>query len=46
MASLALGFLAGTYIDPVIEVFFHDAGLITIFGGIAVGGIFAYALTT
>ncbi len=46
MASLALGFLAGSYIEPVIELFFHDLGLLAIFGGLAIGGIFAYAITT
>ncbi len=46
MASLALGFLAGSYIDPVIELFFHDLDFLAVFSGLALGGIFAYAMTT
>ena len=46
MASLALGFLAGSYIDPVVELFFHDLDFLAAFSGLALGGIVAYAITT
>ncbi len=46
MASLALGFLAGSFIDPVIESFFHDLEFLAVFSGLALGGIVAYFITT
>jgi CBS domain containing-hemolysin-like protein len=46
MASLALGFLAGSFIDPVIESLFHDLEFFAVFSGLALGGIVAYFITT
>ncbi|MFW9993859.1 MAG: hemolysin family protein [Candidatus Odinarchaeota archaeon] len=46
MASLALGFLAGSFIEPILELFFDEIGLVALFGGLALGGLLAYALTT
>jgi CBS domain containing-hemolysin-like protein len=46
MASLALGFLAGSFIDPVIESVFHELEFLAVFSGLALGGIVAYMLTT
>jgi CBS domain containing-hemolysin-like protein len=46
MASLALGFLAGASIEPVFEVFFHDLGAFALLGGLSLGALMAFAITT
>ncbi|MFX1506304.1 MAG: hemolysin family protein [Promethearchaeota archaeon] len=46
MASLALGFLAGASIEPVLEVFFHDLGIFALLGGLSLGALLAFAITT
>lgn len=46
MASLGLGYLAGSYIEPIIEELFHDIGVNALLGGLAIGGALAFALTT
>ena len=47
MASLALGFLAGASIEPVIEdIFPEDFKAIAILGGLTLGGLLALAITT
>ncbi|MFX0016127.1 MAG: hemolysin family protein [Promethearchaeota archaeon] len=43
MASLALGFVAGSYIEPVIEEGFTALGILA---GLSLGAIFAFAITT
>ena len=46
MASLALGFLAGDFIEPVLEEVFHDTAFLALFGGLALGAILAFSITT
>ncbi len=46
MASLGIGYLAGQFIEPVLEGFFHDIGLIALFGGLAIGAFLAFGLST
>ncbi len=46
MASLALGFLAGDFIEPVLGEIFHEIGLLAALGGLAIGAIFAFSITT
>ncbi|MFX0123995.1 MAG: hemolysin family protein [Candidatus Hodarchaeota archaeon] len=46
MASLALGFLAGASIEPVLEVLFHDLGVFALLGGLSLGALLAFAITT
>ncbi len=46
MASLALGFLAGDIIEPVLEGLFHEIGLLALLGGLAIGALLAFAITT
>jgi CBS domain containing-hemolysin-like protein len=50
MASLALGFLAGASIEPVIENFLfphaEDSVGIALLGGLTIGGLLALAITT
>lgn len=50
MASLALGFLAGASIEPVIESFLFphsgESGAIVLLGGLTIGGLLALAITT
>jgi len=46
MASLALGFLAGDFIEPVLEEVFHDMAFLALFGGLALGAILAFSITT
>ena len=46
MASLALGFLAGASIEPVLEVYFHDLGIFALLGGLSLGALLAFAITT
>jgi CBS domain containing-hemolysin-like protein len=46
MASLALGFLAGDIIEPVLETLFHEVGFLALLGGLAFGALLAFAITT
>ncbi|MFX0051900.1 MAG: hemolysin family protein [Candidatus Hermodarchaeota archaeon] len=46
MASLALGFLAGSFIEPFIEILFEDLGILAILGGLSLGGLLAFSITT
>lgn len=46
MASLALGFLAGSFIEPVLEHFFEELAFLGILAGLSLGGVFAFAITT
>ncbi|MFX1283036.1 MAG: hemolysin family protein [Promethearchaeota archaeon] len=55
MASLALGFLAGASIEPVIESLFEALGFITfldklgvlvLLGGLSLGALLAFSMTT
>jgi CBS domain containing-hemolysin-like protein len=46
MASLALGFLAGSFIEPFIEILFEDLGILAILGGLSLGAILAFSITT
>ncbi len=55
MASLALGFLAGASIEPVIESIFEVVGFITfldelgilvLLGGLSLGALLAFSMTT
>jgi len=46
MASLALGFLAGDFIEPVLEEVFHDMAFLALFSGLALGAILAFSITT
>ncbi|MFX0084662.1 MAG: hemolysin family protein [Candidatus Hodarchaeota archaeon] len=46
MASLALGFLAGDIIEPVLEDLFHELGFLALLGGLAIGALLAFAITT
>lgn len=49
MASLALGFLAGASIEPVLEIFFHEIGLgggLVLLGGLSLGVLLAFSITT
>ncbi len=46
MASLGLGYLTGAFIEPIVETFFEDLGIIALLGGLAIGATLAFALTT
>ncbi|UCE14458.1 MAG: HlyC/CorC family transporter, partial [Candidatus Heimdallarchaeota archaeon] len=46
MASLALGFLAGSSIEPVIEELFTEWGILALLGGLSAGALLAFAITT
>lgn len=47
MASLALGFLAGDVIEPILEDdIFHGIPFLAVFSGLAIGAILAFAITT
>jgi CBS domain containing-hemolysin-like protein len=46
MASLALGFLAGAFIEPVLEEFFAEVAFLAVLSGLSIGAILAFAITT
>jgi CBS domain containing-hemolysin-like protein len=46
MASLALGFVGGLFLEPFIEELFHGIKIAGVLIGIAFGGIIAYAIVT
>jgi CBS domain containing-hemolysin-like protein len=46
MASLALGFIAGAAIEPVLEEFFAEIGFLALLSGLSLGVILAFAITT
>ncbi|MHA1966201.1 MAG: hemolysin family protein [Candidatus Hodarchaeales archaeon] len=47
MASLALGFLAGDIIEPILEDdIFPGIPFLAVFGGLAIGALLAFAITT
>ncbi|MHA2225358.1 MAG: hemolysin family protein [Candidatus Hodarchaeales archaeon] len=46
MASLALGFLAGSFIEPVIEDIFDEIPFFAIFAGLSLGALLAFAIVT
>lgn len=46
MASLALGFIAGSFIEPVLEGLFEEIAFLAFFASLSLGAILAFALTT
>ena len=46
MASLALGFLAGSFIEPVIEGLVEELAFLGILAGLSLGAILAFSITT
>ena len=46
MASLALGFIAGSFIEPVLEGLFEEIAFLAVFAGLSLGAILAFAITT
>ncbi|MHA2247622.1 MAG: hemolysin family protein [Candidatus Hodarchaeales archaeon] len=46
MASLALGFIAGSFIEPVLESLFEELAFLAILASLSLGAIFAFAITT
>ena len=46
MASLALGFVAGSFIEPVLEDLFEELAFLGLLAGLSLGAILAFAITT
>jgi len=46
MASLGIGYLAGSFIEPFIEEILGGFGLIALLGGLALGAFLAFGLST
>ncbi|MCK5605918.1 HlyC/CorC family transporter, partial [Candidatus Pacearchaeota archaeon] len=46
MASLALGFIAGSFIEPVLEGLFEELAFLAVLAGLSLGAILAFAITT
>ena len=46
MASLALGFIAGSFLEPVMESLFEDLAFLSPLAGLSIGALFAFAIIT